>query len=145
MKLLTPISWQGSRRIRGCDPQSVGSLFSASFGLVSVAANMRTLSTLITAATAIQYACAAAQPRAHIKAGTLLGGHCSNNADAVFFKAVPCGEPPVGKLRLEAPEPYIKSYSHGVLNATTPAPSCIQFDGSSVDPILESEDWYVRR
>jgi len=107
-----------------------------------VAAKMGTFLTFFTIAAAIQSVCTAEQPKAQTKAGTLLGGHCSSDTGAVFFKAIPYAEPPVGNLRLEAPKPYDGSYPNGVLNASNPAPSCIQFSVLAED-LKSAEDWYV--
>lgn len=85
-------------------------------------------------------AAALASPSVTIDAGTLQGGRCENTS-AVYYKAIPFAEPPVGDLRFEPPKVYNKQYPGGKLDATTAPPSCIQF-GSEFDATgVIKEDW----
>ncbi|OAA67799.1 Carboxylesterase, type B [Akanthomyces lecanii RCEF 1005] len=70
-------------------------------------------------------AAAAASPSVTVDAGTILGGQCGSGC-SVFYKAIPYADPPVRGLRFEASKAYGK-YPGGRLNATAPAPACIQF------------------
>ncbi|KAJ5820467.1 hypothetical protein N7474_006058 [Penicillium riverlandense] len=70
---------------------------------------------------------ALASPSVTIDAGTLQGGQCENTQNAVYYKAIPYAEPPVGDLRFEPPKAYNKHYPNGKLDATTAPASCIQF------------------
>ncbi|CAG8083849.1 unnamed protein product [Penicillium salamii] len=85
-------------------------------------------------------ATALASPSVNTEAGTVKGAKCSGGQDAVFYKGIPFAEPPVGKLRFEPPRAYSGKYSDGVLNATAPAPSCIQFGDQTVPSGAKSED-----
>lgn len=84
-----------------------------------------------------------ASPSVKIEAGTLQGGKCGDGKDAVYYKGIPFAEPPIGNLRFEPPKTYTKSYSNGILNATTNAPTCIQFGDDMVPSGTKSEDWYA--
>jgi carboxylesterase type B len=73
--------------------------------------------------------------------GTVVGGKCESY-DVDYFLAIPYAKAPVGDLRFVAPEPYGK-YAGGELNATSPAPRCIQFGNIFVESGAASEDWWV--
>ncbi len=84
-------------------------------------------------------------PTATVSAGTLTGGICEKNPNSIYFKSIPYGEPPVGDLRLEPPQPYNASYPNGTRDATAPAPACIQFGGGAIAEARPwSEDWYEK-
>ncbi|KAJ5899519.1 hypothetical protein N7495_004263 [Penicillium taxi] len=83
-------------------------------------------------------AAASSSPLVTINAGTVQGGRCENGKDAVFFKSIPFAEPPVNELRFEPPKAYKKQYSQGKLNATTSAPTCIQFSDDFTEKILNT-------
>lgn len=85
-------------------------------------------------------AVAAASPSVTLDAGVIQGSKCANSDAAVFYKGIPYAEPPIGSLRFEPPKPYGK-YPSGHLNATAPAPVCIQFDNGFVAQGTKSEDW----
>jgi carboxylesterase type B len=73
--------------------------------------------------------------------GTVQGGSC-DTSDTNAFLGIPYALPPVGDLRLAAPEPYNKKYD-GVLDTTAQPPSCPQFGLNYVEDGKQSEDWYV--
>jgi para-nitrobenzyl esterase len=75
----------------------------------------------------------------HIANGTIRGGKCSTTNSNYFF-SIPFAQPPVGDLRLKAPVALLNTYN-GTLNATTPAPSCIQFNTEFGESSNLSEDW----
>ncbi|KAJ5995427.1 hypothetical protein N7481_002404 [Penicillium waksmanii] len=81
-----------------------------------------------------------ASPSVKIEAGTLQGAKCGDGKDAVYYKGIPFAEPPIGNLRFEPPKTYTKSYSNGILNATTNAPTCVQFGDDMVPSGKKSED-----
>ena len=72
--------------------------------------------------------------------GTISGLQC-DGYDVNSFLSIPYAQPPVGDLRFAAPVPYNKKYSGGALNATSPAPRCIQFGDEFVGSGTTSEDW----
>lgn len=91
-------------------------------------------------------AAVSSSPSVTIDAGTVQGGRCENGRNAVFYKAIPFAEPPVKELRFEPPKVYKKQFSQGKLNATTSAPTCIQFSDDFTEKklnssALSSEDW----
>lgn len=88
-------------------------------------------------------ATALASPSVITDPGTIKGGKCSSGQGAVYYKGIPFAEPPVGDLRFEPPKAYSKKYSNGVLEATVPASSCIQFGDQTVPSGSKSEDWQV--
>ncbi|RYO73605.1 hypothetical protein DL762_010443 [Monosporascus cannonballus] len=59
--------------------------------------------------------------------------------DVNYFFSIPYAKPPVGKLRYAPPEPPSASY-RGVINATKPTPSCIQFGTLYAETGPQSED-----
>ncbi|KAI0881991.1 alpha/beta-hydrolase [Annulohypoxylon maeteangense] len=71
--------------------------------------------------------------------GTFQGGKCSLT-DVNYFFSIPYAKPPVGERRFAPPEPLSNSSSK-VVNATAPAPSCLQFSGGLFDETnTQSED-----
>ncbi|CRG88266.1 alpha-esterase [Talaromyces islandicus] len=85
-------------------------------------------------------AAAASSPSVTIDAGVLQGGLCSGGQNAVFYKAIPYGEPPVGDLRFEPPKAYNKKFPEGGLNATASAPTCLQYSDDFTPKLTTSED-----
>lgn len=90
---------------------------------------------------AILPALALASPSVTIDAGTLQGGQCEDTQNAVFYKAIPFAEPPIGELRFEPPKAYNKQYPNGKLDATTAPASCIQFGAEFDATGTILEDW----
>lgn len=91
-------------------------------------------------------AAVSSSPSVTIDAGIVQGGRCEDGQNAVFYKAIPFAEPPVKELRFEPPKAYKKQFSQGKLNATTSAPTCIQFADDFTEQklntsALSSEDW----
>ncbi|KAI0122250.1 alpha/beta-hydrolase [Daldinia grandis] len=71
------------------------------------------------------------------RSGIVHGGQCST-ADVNYFYSIPYAQPPLDELRFAPPKPY--SNSCGVVNATIPAPACIQFSGLFDEKTTTSED-----
>ncbi|KAJ6082496.1 hypothetical protein N7499_007370 [Penicillium canescens] len=69
-------------------------------------------------------AAASSSPSVTIDAGTVQGGKCEGGQNAVFYKAIPFAEPP--------------QYPQGKLNATTSAPTCIQFSDDFTEKKLNT-------
>ncbi|KAI0844960.1 alpha/beta-hydrolase [Daldinia vernicosa] len=69
--------------------------------------------------------------------GIVHGGQCSTT-DIDYFYSIPYAKPPLGELRFAPPEPY--NNSGRVINATTPAPACIQFGELFAETTATSED-----
>lgn len=69
--------------------------------------------------------------------GNIHGGICPNMG-ANYFLSIPFAEPPLGDLRFASPQPYKKTFTD--LNATSTAPSCIQFDQDLSAGSIQSED-----
>lgn len=78
-------------------------------------------------------------PAVTVANGTVHGGTCPSTS-VNYFLSIPYAQPPVGNLRFAAPQPYNITYT-GVLQATTPAPYCIQFGSASAPIDQQSEDW----
>ncbi|KAH8694181.1 Carboxylesterase [Talaromyces proteolyticus] len=83
-------------------------------------------------------AATSSSPSVTIDAGVLQGGRCDGQS-AVYYKAIPYAEPPVGALRFEPPT-ALKQFSGGKLNATTSAPTCLQFSDDFTPKLFTSED-----
>lgn len=87
-------------------------------------------------------AAAASSPSVTIDAGVLQGGKCKDGQNAVFYKSIPFAEPPLGALRFEPPQAYNKTYPKEGLDATTAAPTCLQYsDDFTPETLTKSEDW----
>ncbi|KUI53421.1 Acetylcholinesterase-1 [Cytospora mali] len=69
--------------------------------------------------------------------GSIHGGTCPDT-EANYFLSIPFAEPPLGDLRFASPQPYSKTF--GNLDATSPAPSCIQFTREMSGGSIQSED-----
>lgn len=80
--------------------------------------------------------------KTEIEAGTVQGAKCAQN-DVTSFQSIPYAQPPVGSLRFAAPQAFQGKYSGSYLNATTVAPSCIQFGQAFIEHGRTSEDWLV--
>jgi carboxylesterase type B len=78
-------------------------------------------------------------PTVTIANGTIQGDICATTS-VNFFLSIPYAKPPIGDLRFAAPQPYDNSYN-GTLQATRPAPICIQFFVDLVDTEPQTEDW----
>ena len=83
-----------------------------------------------------------------VHGGTCTAGEVEVEVDSFF--SIPYAEPPVGALRWAAPRPWSASScsdSGGgrgngvVINATVPAPACIQFGTEFAEAGPQSEDW----
>ncbi|KAK9426757.1 putative Carboxylesterase [Seiridium unicorne] len=70
--------------------------------------------------------------------GTIQGGKCARS-DSNYFLSIPYAQPPVGDLRLKAPQTLASAYD-GTLNATAEAPSCLQFNELFAESNTQSED-----
>lgn len=73
-------------------------------------------------------------------AGSVQGAVCKTSS-ATSFLSIPFAQPPTGNLRFQPPQPYNASYPGGTLNATIPAPSCIQFGDEFIEDNTQSENW----
>lgn len=82
----------------------------------------------------------ATSPSVTVNAGTLNGAQC-NGSNAVFYKSIPYAKPPTGNLRFAPPEAFDGQYPGGSLDASKPAPACIQFGTEFVEKGPTSEDW----
>ncbi|KAI1478967.1 alpha/beta-hydrolase [Daldinia eschscholtzii] len=71
------------------------------------------------------------------RSGIVHGGQCSTT-DVNYFYSIPYAKPPVGERRFAPPEPYYNSC--GIINATAPAPACIQFSDLFGEHAATSED-----
>ena len=91
-------------------------------------------------ASCLKYALAQTPPVVNTVLGAINGLQCPTG-DVNSFLAVPFAQPPIGDLRFAPPAPYVGGFPGGVLNATTAAPSCIQFGAPSLLPVPQQEDW----
>ncbi|KAI1469377.1 alpha/beta-hydrolase [Daldinia caldariorum] len=71
------------------------------------------------------------------RSGKVQGDQCSTT-DVNYFYSIPYANPPVGERRFAPPEPYYNS--RRVINATAPAPACIQFSSLFGENTATSED-----
>lgn len=94
---------------------------------------------LLSALLPVLAAAATSKPTVTIDAGILTGGRCED-ASAVYYKAIPYAEPPIGELRFESPVAK-KQFSGGKLDATSVAPACVQWTSVFNETTAESEDW----
>ncbi|KAL6717619.1 hypothetical protein ACLMJK_005534 [Lecanora helva] len=76
---------------------------------------------------------------ARTSAGTI-NGIKYTGTDATAFLSIPFAKPPVAELRFAPPQPYNETFPDHTLNATVPAPSCIQFGTALLEPPPKSED-----
>ncbi|KAF7539909.1 hypothetical protein G7054_g1775 [Neopestalotiopsis clavispora] len=79
-----------------------------------------------------------AAQKVNIANGTIQGGKC-NRTDSYYFSSIPYALPPVGDLRLKAPQPHAGAYN-GTLDATASPASCIQFSTEFAESNTQSED-----
>ncbi|OAG06690.1 alpha/beta-hydrolase [Paraphaeosphaeria sporulosa] len=70
--------------------------------------------------------------------GTIHGGSCPSSA-AIYYRAIPFAQPPLGPLRFAAPQPFNQKFN-GSLDGTKNAPTCIQFGSDFLEPQPWSED-----
>ncbi|KAH8883118.1 alpha/beta-hydrolase [Thozetella sp. PMI_491] len=70
--------------------------------------------------------------------GTVQGGKC-DSTDVNYFFSIPYALPPVGDMRFAVAKPYSEPFN-GTLDATTAAPSCIQFGALFLENGAQSED-----
>ena len=89
---------------------------------------------------AVSITSASALLAASLPAGTVHGQTCPSSA-ATSFLSIPYAQPLVNDLRFQAPRSFDSSFPGGTLNATTPAPSCIQFGSRFIEQGRQSEDW----
>jgi Carboxylesterase family len=82
-----------------------------------------------------------ANPTVTLSAGTVNGGVCSGNENAVYFKGIPYAQPPVDSLRFEPPQAYTQKYPGGAFDGTKAPPACIQFGSLFRETGPTSEDW----
>lgn len=85
----------------------------------------------------------ASAPQVQTSAGTLQGGVCESDLTVTYYKSVPYAKPPIGDLRYAPPQAYSQKYPNGILEATSPAPACIQFGNEFVENSTTSEDWLI--
>jgi carboxylesterase type B len=70
--------------------------------------------------------------------GTINGAQCTSS-QANYFFGIPYGKDPA---RFAAPQIFDSKYGeNGTLDATQPAPSCMQFGSVFVENGTQSEDW----
>ncbi|MCJ1290646.1 hypothetical protein MMC34_002188 [Xylographa carneopallida] len=74
----------------------------------------------------------------NISAGIINGVACDSTTTS--FLAVPYAKAPVGDLRFAPPQPYAGAFAGGALNASVPAPACIQFGTAFGGTLPTSED-----
>ncbi|KAH8895930.1 alpha/beta-hydrolase [Thozetella sp. PMI_491] len=70
-------------------------------------------------------------PSVKVANGTLQGAKCASK-DINYFLSIPYAEPPVGDGRFAAPKSFDRAYN-GTLDATKPAPACLQFTTTFIE------------
>lgn len=80
-------------------------------------------------------------PRVQVSNGTIQGKRCPSTPVNSFL-AIPYAKPPLDELRFMPAQPRSESFD-GVLDATTPAVSCPQFNSEFAEYYKQTEDWYV--